>query len=440
MIDGDVRRDFLRQHKAMFDNTWYLATLLAATLAVVSRYLGLAQMDVGPVIWTLTALGLLQYGLSVQTRHADGRAQVQRWAVVSQLVGTALMAVGWHLFGGLKQPLFPLFVLLPLIPAALFLGFWQQQAMAVVLIAMIFSGVILSPDTNSFVAQRYGLSIVSASALPAWLPKSRSAFTDVTTSPAYDLLLTSMLALLVVAISSTARGLAAASTSAADRLGTLESEVASLRELTKELVTRAPISEVLVAGQSGRIIHASQRFMTAFGAGPVSGGFLLDAIEFTYPTVIKQLMLTGGEEIQGAILDGHHVVLRVRAETMGAHDQQVAAVNIERCDDICWRGEVDAIDEAVFAVNSHGEVVFLNRRAKVVLGEKAEGSGAAGLFGEGGTSWWNIAPLNVARRTVERDGRRYIASIRRERIVESIGELSFIHLHEIEPLHAVAAS
>jgi hypothetical protein len=91
-------------------------------------------------------------------------------------------------------------------------------------------------------------------------------------------------------------------------------------------------------------------------------------------------------------------------------------------------------------VNSHGEVVFLNRRAKVVLGEKAEGSRAAGLFGEGGTSWWNIAPLNVARRTVDRDGRRYIASIRRERIVESIGELSFIHLHEIEPLHAVAAS
>jgi PAS domain-containing protein len=440
MIAGEVPGDFLRQHKIMFDNTWHLATLLAATLTVVSWYLGLAQLDVGPVIWTLAALGLLQYGLSVQSRDADGRAQVQRWAVVSQLTGTTLMAVSWHLFGGLKQPLFPLFVLLPLIPAALFLGFWQQQAMVVVLVATLFSGVILSPDTNSFVAQRYGLSIVSASALPEWLPKSKLAFADVTTSPAYDLLLTSMLALLVVAISSTARGLATANASATDRLRTLGSDVASLRELTKQLVTCAPISEVLVASQSGRIIHASRRFMTAFGAGQTSGGFLLDAIEFAYPTVIKQLMLSGGEEIQGAVLDGRHIVLRVRAETMGSGDQQVAAVNIERCDEICWRGEVDAIDQAVFAVNSYGEVAFLNRRARVVLGDEAEGSYAADLFQEAGTSWWNIAPLIVARRTVNRDGRRYIASIRRERIVESIGELSFIHLHEIEPVHAVAAS
>jgi PAS domain-containing protein len=131
------------------------------------------------------------------------------------------------------------------------------------------------------------------------------------------------------------------------------------------------------------------------------------------------------------------VVLRVRAEIMGDGDHQVAALNVEKCDDLCWRGEVDAIAEPVFAINANGEVVFLNRRARTVFGDAAEGAPASGLFGE--RSWWEIAPLESARRTVDRDGRRYLASIRRERVAESIGELSFVHLQEIGSAHALAA-
>jgi PAS domain-containing protein len=440
MNEADFRLDGLWRHKALFDNTWYLSTVLAAALVVVSWYLGLVQMDVAPVIWTLSALGFTQYILNSQAARGDGSVRLRRLAFASQLSGTLLMALSWHLFGGLKQPLFPLFALLPLIPGSSFLGFWQQQALTLALVAVLFSGLILYPDTNSFIAQRYGISIVSVHSLPSWLPRSRTAFADVTTSPAYDLLLTVTLSVIICAISSAARTLADMGMRATDRIRTLEYETTRLQELTRQMVAHAPSPEVLVSSKSGRIVNASDRFLRAFDVSDAPGSFLLDAIEFAYPAVVKRLLRSGGEEIQGATVGGRAVVLRVRAEIMGDGDHQVAALNIEKCDDICWRGEVDALEEPVFAVNSHGEVSFLNRRARSVFGEAAEGSPATGLFGQGASRWWDIAPLDAARRTLDRDGRRYLASIRRERIAESIGELSFVHLHEIESAHAVAAS
>jgi PAS domain-containing protein len=439
MSDVDFSLDGLRRNKALFDNTWYLSTVLAAALVVVSWYLRLVQTDVTPVIWSLAALGFTQYVLNAQAAPGDGRARLRRLAFASQLSGTLLMTLGWHLFGGLEQPLFPLFVLLPLIPGSSFLGYWQQQALTLALVAALLSGLILHPDTNSFIAQRYGISVLSTHPLPAWLPRSRSSFADVTTSPAYDLMLTIALGAIVCAVSSAARTLADMNTRAAERVRTLEYETARLQELTRQLITHAPTSEALVLSKSGRIINASDRFARAFGLSDAPGSFLLDAIEFSYPAVVKRLLLTGGEEIQGATVGGRAVVLRICAEIMGDGDHQVAALNVDRCEDICWRGEVDAIEEPVFAINAGGEVAFLNRRARVVFGEAAEGAPATRLFGQGSSRWWEIAPLESARRTLDRDGRRYLASIRRERLAQSIGELSFVHLHEIGSVHAAAA-
>jgi PAS domain-containing protein len=266
------------------------------------------------------------------------------------------------------------------------------------------------------------------------------AFADVTTSPAYDLLLVITVAILAFALSSTARALVGVCARAGERVRSLEHELARLRELTKQMVTHAPSAEALVLSNSGRIVYVSDRFMQTFSLPDASGQFLLDVVDFTYPAVIRRLIMTGGEEIQGATLGTRDVLLRVRAETMGAGDFQVSVLNIERCDDIYWRGQVDALDDPVFAVNPGGEVVFLNRCALAIFGQHAEGLSAATLFEAGARRWWDIAPLDVARRTFDWGEHRYVASIRRTRIAESIGELSFVHLQEVRSNRAVAAS
>src|SRR6202044_3614392 len=96
-------------------------------LAVTWWELGLAEFAVGPVIWALAALAAIQYVLNSQARGAISASTVRHLALFSQLLGTALIAVSWHLFGGIQQPLYPLIIVLPLLTGALVLTFWQQQ-------------------------------------------------------------------------------------------------------------------------------------------------------------------------------------------------------------------------------------------------------------------------------------------------------------------------
>jgi PAS domain-containing protein len=428
----------LRRYKAAFDNTWSLATILATSLAVLGWYFGLSQVDVAPIVWTLAALAVAQLVINSHARPVQSRARLQLLVVASQLIGTLLLGTAWHLLGGLQQPLFPLLVVVPLLPAALLLDFWQRQVVTLAFLLLLLSGVLLSPDTNSFLEERYGLVIASSEALPSWVPRSRVAFADVSTSPAYNLTLLATLAVVGVSVSTAARAVVGLCRRGTEEAVALQNEVERLQRLSTHLVARSPSPSVLVVPSTGRIVNASDRFIQAFDVGDATGRFLLDVISFAHPTVIKRLMASGGEEIQGGTVHGRDAVLRVRAEVLESGTSQVTALNIERYDELGWRGGLDALDEAVFAVNPRGEVVFLNRTARALFGHGAEGAAATSLF-DTGTRWWDIAPLDSARRVLDRGDHRYLAFIRRAKIAASIGELSFVHLYERQSVQALAS-
>jgi hypothetical protein len=241
------RLDELRKRKDVFDNTWTLAIVLSASSIIVFWYLGLGQVDIAPIIWTLAALAVVQFVLNARTARCATAADLRRLAQISEVVGIVAMAVAWHLFGGLQQPMFPLFIMLPLFTGALILNFWQQQSTIILFLGVLLSGVLLSPDTNSFIEERYGLSALSTHVLPAWIPRSRVAFLDVSTSPTYNLMLTGSLAILAVALTATARAIVALSWRSVDSLEALRDEVEQARQLGALLVEKAPASEVLIA-------------------------------------------------------------------------------------------------------------------------------------------------------------------------------------------------
>jgi PAS domain-containing protein len=423
-----------RRHKVIFDSTWTLTIGLATTLAILCGYFGLAQVDIAPVIWTLAGLALAQLALGVPARRASSPERLRRLALASQILGTLLLGIGWHLFGGLQQPLFPLFIILPLIPAALLLGFWQQQLALVALLIVLTSGMLLSPDTNSFLDARYGVRLHGLELLPVWLPHSRVAFADVNTSPGYNLMLVATVAVIAVAATALARSLAGTLKSGGARAEQLEEQLARLERLNAELIARAPTEAALVDPISGRILRASERFVRSFALADPGGQFLLDAVAFHYPTVIKRLLQTGGEEIQGAMLHEREVVLRVRVERLESDGAPVAALAIEIFSELGLRGEIDAVDDPIFTVTATGHVALPNRSAATLLGGEAEGLAAANIFEEERGRWWDIAPLESARRILRRKSRSYLVSIRRERVIASIGELAFVRLQPVTPV------
>jgi PAS domain-containing protein len=432
--DGAATLQALCRHKVTFDNTWTLTIVLATSLAVLCWYFGLAQVDIAPVIWTLAGLALAQLALGLPTRRLSSLQRLRRLTLSAQLLGTLLLGVSWHLFGGLQQPLFPVFIILPLLPAALLLGFWQQQLALLALLGVLASGIVLSPDTNSFLEARYGVRLGGLEQLPGWVPRSRVAFADVNTSPGYDLMLVTTVAVIGVAATALARSLAGAFSSGGARVEQLKDELARVERLNAELIARAPAAAALVDVGSGRIVRASERFALSLGLADPGGQFLLDAVAFHYPTVIKQLLQTGGEEIQGAMLHGREVVLRVRAELLEGGAAPLAAIAVEIFTELGLRGEIDAVDEPVFTVTAAGHVALPNRSAAALLGEGAEGLAAAGIFESDAPRWWDIAPLESARRILRRGSQSYLVCIRRERVVASIGELAFVR---VQPVTAV---
>jgi PAS domain-containing protein len=433
----------LRQRRAVFDIIWLLAIVAASACAFGSWRLGLVQFDIAPIIWSLGALALVQLASSARTAACSSAAQLRRLALVSQLFGMAAMGVAWHLFGGLQQPLFPVLIMLPMVAGALILTFWQQQLTIVVFLGLLLSGILLSPGANHFIEERYSLTLLSPSALPAWIPRSRVAFADMSTSPAYDLMTAGTMAVLAVAFSASSRAIVALFVRFMDRTHTLQEEVSRAQILASQLIATAASAEVLLAPGTGRIVHASESFLRAFDiSGPAAGQFLLDAVDFAYPNVIKRLLACGGDEIQGATVRGREVVLRLRAGVIDLGDSRLVRLCMESCDEVGWRAALDTFDHPLFAIDSQGNTLLLNRSAVDVFGPDAEGSKAATLFDTGASSgrWWDIAPLESARRMLDRGGHRYIVSIRRERIAEGVGEWSFVHLHERERANAAAAS
>ena len=427
--EGSHAVEELRRHKTMFDNTWTLATLLAAVLAVAWWQLGLAQFAVGPVIWTLAALAALQFLVNSQARAATSVATLRHLALASQLLGTVLVAVSWHLFGGIQQPLFPLIIVLPLLTGALVLTFWQQQIAIAAVLVVLASGVLLSPDTNSFIQERYGISLITAHALPSFVPRSRAVFPDVSTSPAYDLLLTTMVGVVCLALSTTARALVTLCRRDAMQVAALAEEVERLRQATRELVTRTP-APLLVTSSTGRIVHASDRLIAAFDLEVLSEPFLLDAIAFKHPQVVRRLMTVGGEDIQPATVQGRERLLRVRAEVLPRSSSPLTLLSIESGDDLCLRSELDALEAPVFAIGADGRLMYPNRAALALLGPEADGGLATTVFDAQAARWWEIAPLASARRLLDYRQRSYCAAIQRVRVAESAGELSFVQLAE----------
>jgi PAS domain-containing protein len=432
--------DELRRHKEMFDNTWTLATVLMIALVILSWYFSLAQFDITAIIWTLATLAAIQFALSALARQARSGSLLRLLALASQLWGTVMTGAGWHLIGGIQQPLLPLFAVLPLLPASLLLNFWQQQAALLTVVLVLASGLLLSPDTNSFIAQHYGLSIGATPWLPSWLPRSRVAFPDVSTSPPYNLVLIITVAVIGVSLSTAARALVGLFRQGVARTAFTVRELARLEGLNTQLVTRAPYPHVLVRSDTGRIVNASERFASAFELPRSQGLFLLDAVAFAHPSVVRRLLNSGGEELLGATVRGRDAVLRLRAELIGSGESQLTSMSLEICDEVYWRGAVDSLDEPAFVVNAAGRVVFMNRAARATLGAEVDGIAAAPLF-DSGPGWWDIAPLETSRRIVQRGGQggqQYVAAICRARPTDSIGELAFVRLYARTPAASAA--
>ena len=442
------RRDVeeLREFKRLFDYAWWSLIAMACVALILPWYLGLNPLDISPAVALLIAMTVVQLFLNDRAQRNTSAARLQMLAALSQGLGLLGMGIIWHLMGGLQNPTFAAFILLPLLLGPLVLNTWQQYCVLGLSWMLLFSAIVLAPNINSFIDERYGIRLLHSGLLSAWLPKSRSVFPEVTTTPPYDLLMLVTYAITGWALHATSAAITKIVARTLNRNRSLQADKARSEHLIDDLIAHSTSPEILVASTSGKIVKASRRFAEYFElAHPAEGQYLLDAIDFHYPEVIKRLIRDGGDDIQGARVKGRQMMLRIRAGpmsragTMSRDDAPLSRMSVEQCEDRCWRGALDAMEEMVLAIDSEGGVCFVNEAASELFGEPS-GAPASDVLRLDGIQapWWDIAPLDFARRSLTLRKRNFVAIIRRKRIAAGIGAITYVILQERAQTYAVA--
>ncbi len=438
------RRDLteLQECKRVFDNVWYLFIALATAALLIPWYLKLNPLDISPAVTALIATTVVQAILNGWARTITSAARLQTLATLAQMTGLIGMGVVWHLMGGLQNPTFALFVIAPMLVGPLVLSVWQQAVVLSLSGALLFSALMLSPTVNSFVDERYGVQLLHPGFIPLSIPRSRVVFPEVTTTPPFDILMLVNLAIAGWALNAASAAVTKLLSRNLHRHRTLQEEAARAGQLADDLIVEAPSPEVLVAPNSGKIIQSSRRFIENFQcSGTTDGAFLLDLIDFRYPAVIKRLMREGGEDLQAAQLNGRQVNLRIRASIISRTGAPVSRMTIEPSEEQCWRGALDAMDDPVVAIDCEGRICFGNRAAVEVLGpfEPSQALADQDLgFDSDAARWWDIAPLDSARRLITARGRSYMATIRRTRVAVGVGTMTYVFLQARSQAHAAA--
>ena len=185
---------------------------------------------------------------------------------------------------------------------------------------------------------------------------------------------------------------------------------------------------MLIASSTGRIVHASDRLIEAFG---------LEGAAEPLPRCHRVQASAGRAAPDDGRRRGHPASHGAGGAPAPRARRDIAAdvvpltlITIESGDDLYLRGQLDALEEPVFAIGADGRLAHLNRSALTLFGSEADGGLATAVFAAHPAHWWEIAPLASARRLLDYRERRYCASIRRVRIAESAQELSFVQLAE----------
>jgi hypothetical protein len=184
--------------------------------------------------------------------------------------------------------------------------------------------------------------------------------------------------------------------------------------LWSSLIEHLPVAAILVDANTLQIVRASHRVPSEYWRdGMVKPGErLFDAIEFSYPEVIQELIAGAGGVARPSVLHaGEQLrITEVRVEHLAQRGRRFALLLIEdRTESFCLSAALDVADYAALIVNSRSEVLAFNRAASGLFSGTRAGANASELLGEseGGKNWWEPSLTGKLKMHVEIFDRLY---------------------------------
>lgn len=399
----------------LLDDVWLL-TIFAILIATALPWL-LSGFDVqmGVASWGLLALGAIHLaftGVAEPTRpHMAWR---NRALTVLHFIGVVCVGFIWQHTGGLQNPLFLSVFALPVI-GAIFLSRWHPYFTALVAVAVV-TAVALSqvPELRWYAS---GLNPAGA-----WIANLFSKDTSAASVPfsgfyapsRYFVVLLEVFAILLFACAV-----------AAEYLGTIferlylhvyvaRAEAESGQELWTTLIEKLPLPALLIDVDTLQVICASDLALKKFGAddSPVGGRNLFEAIRFSYPDVVQELIRGEDGVAQLAVVRvaDQLRVTQVRVQHVAQKGHRFALLLIEDTTEaFSVKAALDTAEHAALVVGARGQVLAFNKPAAGLFAGTAIGVDAAGLLPQPGpdVQWWDPGLAGRRKMHVEISPRIY---------------------------------
>lgn len=381
----------------LLDDTWLLTIFAALLATALPWFLSGFDIDFTAVSWGVFALGVIHVALASDV-VLKRLSIAWRTGALAILHAAGVIVIGfiWLHAGGVRNPLFVLAFVLPVIGAS-FISRWQPYLTAALAILVVIAVALSQAPELRWYASGLG-------AIGAWLASSvfgvesaagSTPFPGFYAPFGYFVVLLQVFAVLLFGCAVAAEYLGTVFERLRAHVTAARAEAEHGQELWATLIEHLPVPAFLVDADTLRVIcaseHAAPGVLTA-NAAPAGHAFL-ETVRFTYPDVVQELiegqggvarptMVRVADELRAAEVRVRHVAHKGRRFAL--------VIITDVTEAMCVKAALDTADHAALVVDSHGHVMGFNKPALGLFPSASIGAEVSALLSPPGSGarWW----------------------------------------------------
>ncbi|MDP9065985.1 MAG: hypothetical protein M3O06_08990 [Pseudomonadota bacterium] len=381
----------------LLDDIWLLTIVAILVATGVPWFSSGFEVDLLMASWGMFGLGAVHVAFTML--GAPGR-RYSRWRdrslTLVHVAGVLLIAFIWQHVGGLQNPLFLASFALPVF-GAIFLSRWHPYAIA--LVGILAVGVVALTQAPELRWYASGLGAAGswwAALFGSTAPPLHSSSAGFYAPLNYLLVLLEVFAILLMACAVAAEYVGTIVERLNGRIVVARVEAERTQKMWSELIDQLPAVALLIDPFTLRITAASERASVYLHAEemPLQGRFVLEALHFSYPDVVHDLIVGADGGAPSTFLRVADRLRATRVEVLHVmqKDRRLALLTIEdMTEQFYLRAALDAADHAALVIDARGIVLAFNKLAGGLFSGLSVGAEALKLLTQPDAplQWWD---------------------------------------------------
>lgn len=364
----------LLERKRMFDSAWIVCLVASLGTVSVLWFLSALEIDIARTAWYVFAYAAAYLVVATATDRLNSTTAIVVAMQVKMIASVVFLGMLWHLVGGLRNPMFLIVFVLPVIISGIMLVGIQAHVIALVSVAVV--GIVAVGESSEL---RWYLSgfHVPIGAVSAFFPAgdgdSTGRSAELVAGPAYEFTMIAtfgIMQLIVAFLSTPLAGLLLRVNARFETSGKLLSEV---QGLFHAILRADPDPCVIVYADSGQVVQASDSFFQRMLLRPsqLAGKGLFEIVDFDEPEQIRRALEAPSGEIPSCV---YRVGQETRIANVSFHRTEHAGTAYiyfgwQELTELWYlQAAFNAVDDPLLVIAATGRMLYANRPARLLFG------------------------------------------------------------------------